>query len=485
MDAWLRGAALAGPTVFVLLAWFSSVHAQSTAPSLAPPPGTQRPGAEEVSTAHDLLRGLGEDATGPDDASSDEDADAEEPPAWMDFRAVTRFTAERRGSLPPPARRDRPFVVPENLRIDSAQRYFVTRQRAALEAGYRRAGRYLPLIRSVLAEEGLPPQLAYLAAVESNFDPFARSSANAVGLWQFMADTARRYGLRVALPWYDERLDPVYSTRAAARLLAGLYDRFGSWDLALAAYNAGDGRIRRAIRKAGQAPGGQDYWSLRRLPRETKGYVPAFYALHRIYDRPWSHGLLGAEQEPPLQLEAVMLDFPASLADLAQRLEIPAHLLRGLNPAWRRGFIPPTSREPVLLHVPAGQGKRVAGVLAATPPEQLRWRTHKVAKGETLAEIARGYGVVEREVIELNRLRAPGRPAIGHELILPLAAPSAPARTVESVSEGVRAVHRVRNGETLAAIAQLYGVSQGNLRRWNDIAEGVAPGLELVVLLPR
>jgi membrane-bound lytic murein transglycosylase D len=472
MDAWYRWAGVAGVSVLLFLVLNWPARAQPPVSSLAAADGAQKPSAESAPeaapAAHGLLQGLGEDATGPDDAAPEEEAEAE-------------------GRLPALSRRMRPLLVPENPRIDSAQRYFLTRQRSVMEAGYRRAGRYMPLIRAVLAEEGLPPQLAYLAALESNFDPLARSPAHAVGLWQFMDDTARRYGLRVSQPWYDERLDPVYSTRAAARLLGILYDRFGSWDMALAAYNAGDGRIRRAIRRAGQPPGGQDFWSLRRLPRETKGYVPAFYALLRIYENPWTHGLASVEQEPQLKLEAVVLDFPASLADLAQRLDVPAHLLRGLNPAWKRGFMPPTATDPVLLHVPAGHGQRAANVLAANPPALVRWRTHKVARGESLAEIARGYGISERELTDMNRVRKPGRPAAGQELLLPLPASVASVQAAEPAANGgVRAVHRVRPGETLAAIARLYGVSPGSLRQWNDLeGGGVAPGLELVVVLPQ
>ncbi|HEX7927673.1 MAG TPA: lytic transglycosylase domain-containing protein, partial [bacterium] len=234
----------------------------------------------------------------------------------------------------------RPLLIPDNKRVDSVVRYFLTKRRRVLEVGYRRSTRYLSTIRTIFTEAGIPPKLAYLAAVESNYNPIAHSRARAAGMWQFMSFTAKKYGLKVRLPWYDERLDPVYSTRAAARLLAYLHDEYGSWELALAAYNAGEGRVNRAIRRAQQPEGQEDYWTLRRLPRETKGYVPAFFALARIYEDPETYGLDHLEQDPEVELEAIEIDVSTSLAELAKLVDIPYEELRRLNPAWKRGFIP-------------------------------------------------------------------------------------------------------------------------------------------------
>lgn len=387
----------------------------------------------------------------------------------------------------------RPFVVPTNDKVDAVTQYFHTRRRRILEQGYRRSGRYVPMIQKVFAEAGIPEELAYLAAVESNYNPKARSRSRAVGLWQFMASTGRTFGLRVNLPWYDERLDPVYSTRAAARLLAYLHDTYGSWELALAAYNAGEARVNRAIRRSRQPEGEEDFWTLHRLPRETKGYVPSFFALARIYHDPKRYGLAELEQELPLELEAVKIEVATTLADLAQRIAVPVEDLRRLNPAWKRGVIPPVVDLPVLLHVPTGLGPKLAASLAKQPPTPVAWRVHTAGPGDTLARIAREYGVTLSEVKGLNPRQAK-RLAVGQPVTLPLSAdaPSVPAELLAAAANpefpdhGTRTVHRVRSGESLWIIARRYGVATSDLKRWNDLdSNRLLPDLDLVVFLPQ
>lgn len=432
----------------------------------------------------------GDPASGETEAEDADDTallDGETPDGALDMPSEPGGASS--GTFPPHAT-PRPLAMANNQRVEALVRYFLTRKRRGVEAGYRRAGRYLPMIRAVFAEAGIPPRLAYLAAVESNFNPLAHSRARAAGLWQFMSFTGRRYGLRIALPWYDERLDPMLSTRAAARLLADLHDAYGSWDLALAAYNAGEARVNRAIRRAGQAEGEEDFWTLRRLPRETKGYVPAFYALARIYEHPESHGLTHLERHAPLHVDAVEIATATSLAELARVTGVAMEELRRLNPAWKRGFIPPAGIGLVRLHVPAGHGRRVAEALERTPLQSATWRMHTVAKGETLSEIARGYGVSLHDLITVNQLHKPGLLSIGQVLTLPLAEGAA-AGTERGAPETpgplhVKALHMVRSGESLWAIAQRYGVLVEDVRRWNGLRDNRLPaGHELVIFLAR
>ncbi|MDH5752726.1 MAG: lytic transglycosylase domain-containing protein, partial [Deltaproteobacteria bacterium] len=200
----------------------------------------------------------------------------------------------------PPARQLRPLELYRTETVHDMIRFLLEKRPDIITQGFQRSGRYLPMIRSIFRQEGLPLELSYLAAVESNFHPLARSSQNAMGLWQLMSSTARRFGLTVNAPWYDERLDPELSTRAAARLLKYLHDKYGSWELALAAYNAGEGRVNRAIRTARANGMATDYWSLP-LPRETRGFVPTFLAMAEIHGNPEMYGLTGHLVEKPLE----------------------------------------------------------------------------------------------------------------------------------------------------------------------------------------
>jgi membrane-bound lytic murein transglycosylase D len=555
MDAWKRQGKLRGCFALALLLGTLGVGMQPGTVAAGPPPGTvARTGPAPAAAAPESAGPESEAPEGADAAAGDgpddttlldgavvdpSSADAADPAhwdltrraagaqaddplaTWLTVTGLDRTLFPWLGGPEPREPPLRPLFIPDNKRVDSVARYFLTRKRKGLEAGYRRSTRYLPAIRAIFAEAGIPPKLAYLAAVESNYNPLAHSRARAAGMWQFMSFTARKFGLRVKLPWYDERLDPVYSTRAAARLLAYLHDEYGSWELALAAYNAGEGRVNRAIRRARQPEGEQDYWTLRRLPRETKGYVPAFFALARIYEDPETYGLAHLEQEPPMELEAIEIDVSTSLAELAKLTGVPLAELRRLNPAWKRGFIPPIGIGPVLLHLPAGHGQRVQELLAGNPPPTVAWRVHTVAKGETLSEIARAYGVPIHELTAANPLRNPRKLSIGQVITLPLAngplANGPPAngslptgmaaappfespeadraegiavRTpppVESAGpKRVKAVHVVQSGDTLWSIAQRYGVDLGDLKRWNGLrGSRLLPDRQLIVFLAR
>jgi len=259
-----------------------------------------------------------------------------------------------------------------------------------------RSGRYVDLIRKVLREEGLPEDLAYLAMVESGFSPWAYSRAHAVGIWQLLKGTARRYGLRVDW-WVDERRDPVRSSYAAARFLRDLYREFGDWRLAIAAYNCGPGRLRRAIHRAGT----RDFWRLR-LPRETSEYVPKFMAALIISKFPEVFGFGNVKYETRLRYEEVEVEGILDLRVASELVGCSYSDLKVLNPALRRGYLPPYR---YFLRLPEGREDRFLTAYAELPPgRRARWFRHRVRRGDTLWELARVYGTSVRAIKEINRL---------------------------------------------------------------------------------
>ncbi|HID11618.1 MAG TPA: LysM peptidoglycan-binding domain-containing protein [Candidatus Latescibacteria bacterium] len=303
-----------------------------------------------------------------------------------------------------------PIPVEYNDRVRRNIRRFVDGEREVFRVWLRRSKRYLGVIREVLRGEGLPEDLAYLAMVESGFNPRAYSGAHAVGIWQFMRDTAQRYGLRVDW-WVDERRDPLRSSQAAARFLKDLYREFGDWRLAIAAYNCGPGRLRRAIRRTGT----RDFWRLR-LPRETSEYVPRFMAALTISKFPEFFGFQEVDYEAPLRFEEVEMEGAMDLRVAARLIGCSHAELEALNPALRRGYIPPYRYS---LRVPEGAAERFLRAYAQLPSrERVRWSRHRVRRGDTLWELARAYGTSVRAIMEANRLsESMIRP--GQDLLIP------------------------------------------------------------------
>jgi len=277
-------------------------------------------------------------------------------------------------------------------------RYFTSpRGRKALAEGLKRLGRYRPMIQRILDEEGVPRELIYLALVESGFQPRAVSRKRASGLWQFMRLRGREYGLR-RTRYYDDRLDPEKATRAAARHLRDLYERLGDWYLAMAAYNAGPGRIQRGVRRTGYA----DFWELSRrkvLPRQTRRYVPLILAAIVVASAPEKFGLDGIVADPPLEYNTIEMAANTHLALIADILGKPLEELRALNPAILRDIVPAGYE----LHVPKGTAGYVLAALNHVPPaRRTSWRVHRVSAGETLAEIAELYHTTAEQIAEAN-----------------------------------------------------------------------------------
>jgi membrane-bound lytic murein transglycosylase D len=287
---------------------------------------------------------------------------------------------------------------------------FTGERRDVVDTWLTRAGRYLDMIRSVLRRNGLPEDLAFTAMIESGFNPLAVSRAGAKGLWQFMAETARRYGLRVD-QWVDERLDPEKATGAAAAYFRDLHGIFGSWTLAQAAYNAGEMKVVKALR----ASGSKDFWPLTRtslLKRETKDFVPQIQAAVMIGRDPTRYGFDLKDAEHAA-VERVAVPPATDLRRLANAAGIAADTLRSLNPVLVKGVTPPGGSWD--LKIPAERREAVMTALTPHPRSMVAQtgrptraaadhRIHVVRPRETLSSIAKRYGVTTGDVMRLNSL---------------------------------------------------------------------------------
>ncbi len=365
---------------------------------------------------------------------------------------------------------DLPLTVNEH--VLSYLSFFQTpRGRAIVETGLRRAGRYHAMISRVLREEGMPQDLIYLAQAESAFQPTALSRAGARGIWQFMAYRGREYGLQRSW-WVDERQDPEKATRAAARHLRDLYQMFGDWYLALAAYNSGPANVSRAIERTGYA----DFWELYKrnvLPRETRNYVPIILALTLMAKDAARYGIQ-ADPEPPVRTDRVKPGRPIDLRLVAETIDVDVQTLRSLNPQLLR-MVTPANPE-FELHLPEGTAERFMAEIAAIPPEKwVSWRRHRVEEGETLTALARKYRVTPNAIADANGLEPRAPLKAGDKLIIPAAARPQPA-----LGKLVR--YRVRRGDALETIAEQFDVSEAELRKWNGLRSSrVARGMSLRV----
>jgi membrane-bound lytic murein transglycosylase D len=288
------------------------------------------------------------------------------------------------------------FPVVLNARVAELLRVLEDRSETVSRA-FARAARYGAMMRRILREKGLPEELTNLAVIESEVDPHATSPVNAAGIWQFMPPTARRYGLRTTA-WLDERRDPEKSTRGAARHLRHLYARFRSWPLALAAYNAGEAAVDRAIQRQRT----RDFWALD-LPRETQRFVPAVMALTLIARDPARYGV-ARPADLPEQTELLHLDHPAEIGLLARAAGTSVQHLRDLNPELVGSSTPPNQPR-YALRIPRGAARAVQDSLRRIPPEQrVRWIPHLTRTGDTPGMLATRYGVSSEALRAMNDL---------------------------------------------------------------------------------
>ena len=406
-------------------------------------------------------------------------------------------------------------------RIEKFIRYFQNAGRSRFELYLSRSGKYSEMMREILAEYGLPGDLIYLALIESGFSPKAYSVARAAGPWQFIAGTGRRYGLRIDW-WADERRDYEKSTHAAASYLKDLYGMFESWPLATAAYNAGEGKIQKAVTRYRS----EDYVKLirhRYLKQETKDYVPKMIAALTIAKEPERYGFEGVKYEDPLEFDKVTVPGGTDLPTLGRHIGVPYESLREWNPELRR-FCTPPNQESYEIRLPKGYGR-----IAEEHMEEI-WANarvtfllHTVKKGESLKSLADSYQTSVPILLELNGMKQPkiGRSA---RLVIPVTGLSeeeavpgkemsaeqvemalkrlddgarrtrtvrvkkgagAAQKSVASERGGKKEIrHVVRRGDTLSKISKVYGVTPEQLSERNNLKEGQALPRGRVLRIP-
>jgi len=376
--------------------------------------------------------------------------------------------------------------------------YFQDSGRSSFARWLSRSERYIPMMREVLRKEGLPEDLVYLAMIESGFSPHAFSVASAVGPWQFMSETGKRYSLRIN-PWIDERRDPLKSTVAAALYLKELYALFNNdWYLAAAGYNAGENKILRAISMYNS----RDFWELSKgqyLKRETKDYVPKLLAAAIIAKEPAKYGFADVAYLPPIEFDIVKIPSRTDLEPIARALGVTTQALRELNPELRRSCTPP-DYPGYQLKVPKGKGELFAAEYAKIPEseryrERVRNARYRAKRRDTLASIARRFKTTPETIAELNNLGKKARHLRGRLLTVPVQVAAAdadaaaertaaaPARVRPAKPEAFNKYYTVQRGDTLYALAKRFNVTARLLSAWNNLKTRVAlrPGKRIIV----
>jgi membrane-bound lytic murein transglycosylase D len=322
---------------------------------------------------------------------------------------------------------------------------------------FQRSGHYRAMIQRVMAEEGVPQDLIYLAVAESGFQPRAMNrKSHAGGMWQFMPYGS--YGL-ARTSYVDERFDPEKSTRAYARYMKFLYGQLGDWYLAMAAYDWGAGNVQRAVQKTGYG----DFWELYKrneLPRETANYVPQILAAIIIANNPKQYGFEDVTLDPPILTDTVTVNYSVDIRLVSDLVGAPVDELLALNPSLLRMITP--SESPFDLHLPAGAATLFNERVALVPEgKRNSWRYHPVASGDTLASVAREYRVEASALATANQLHANDSLASVQALVVPVPLSVAPSTRAR--------MYTVRRGDTLVTIADRLGVSLADLRRWNRL----------------
>jgi membrane-bound lytic murein transglycosylase D len=368
------------------------------------------------------------------------------------------------------------FGFKPNALVQSYINYYQGRGRVTMESGLRKSGRYMTLARRIFKEEGVPQDIAWLAQVESAWSPYARSWAAAVGLWQFIPGTGARFGLQQD-SWVDERMSFEKATRASARYLKFLANRYaGNWELAMAAYNSGEGNVDRAIARSGYA----DFWEIYQrglLPQETRNYVPNILATIIIAKNPQVYGFGQIKADPALAYDTVVVNNSVDAKLAADACDVSPEVIQALNPELKRGVTPPGIAHP--LRVPVRCGKQLQATLKLIPPDKrTQWRLQTAQPEDSFETIARRTGVSEQTLSAING----GQIKPGQKVIVPIGtgglrnvasvAPRAAAPgTTAATSSTVKIIaYTAKEGDTLSDVAAKYSTSARDLAALNRLS---------------
>lgn len=358
-----------------------------------------------------------------------------------------------------------PLVM--NDEVEKALKLFKGSHRKFFLESYRRSGLYRPMILEALNEAGLPEELSWLPLIESGYKVRALSRARALGLWQFIASTGYKFGLKRD-QWIDERMDPEKATQAAIGYLKELHQIFGEWTTVLAAYNCGERRVLNRI-KTQKIQYLDDFWDLyRRLPRETAFYVPKFLAVLHIVKDPEAHGFDLPDVYRPRPVDVVGVDKQIHLKTIAKHLDMSYSLLREMNPELRQYLTP---EGPYALKVPKGKGDVLVAKLGDIPawsPPQPTYVVHRVRRGQTLSGIADRYGTSVRSIMNMNGLRSKNYVKAGWRLKVPTRGGTAAVAAAYSKKGGLT-TYRVRKGDSLWKIAKRFATTTGAIQSVNGL----------------
>ena len=394
-----------------------------------------------------------------------------------------------------------PFNIEYNPQLEQVIRAYLQKRKSSLSTIMERARYFFPMFEEHLAKYNIPLELKYLAVVESALNPNARSRMGATGLWQFMYRTGKLYDLEVS-SYIDERSDPYRATDAACKYLESLYEMYGDWSLALAAYNSGPGNVSKAIRRSG---GSTNYWAIRQyLPRETAAYVPAFFATLYIFEFANEHNLKAKENAMSYYAtDTVQVKRQLTFAEINETLNVDVEILKFLNPQYKLDIIPYVKDKNYTLTLPIKDiGNFVSNeqlIYAYADIEEAKNEkpipeytemsssiTHKVKKGEYLGKIAAKHGVAQSSLKSWNHLKS-SRLQIGQKLVIypknshPVASLKA---TLAKKDKEADTYYIVKLGDSLWSIAKKYSnVSVQNIKEWNNIwsVKSLKPGIKLKI----